>query len=192
VTIEQFEADLKGNLYKIWNRMSSGLLPAACPLRLHSEEGGRSADSRDSYRCESRGADCRQTPDRTGTRRNLSGRFLWLQARQVRPRCRERQAGAMLEIRLGSRVRHHIRQYRPRASATSRPETCEVRMALLYAERWLTAPMQQEVAPSSSEAVAPRRVDRRLGRARDFLAKIARENRRLFEHWQLGNGGALA
>ena len=23
-TIEQFEADLKGNLYKIWNRMSSG------------------------------------------------------------------------------------------------------------------------------------------------------------------------
>ena len=24
VTIEQFEADLKGNLYKLWNRMSSG------------------------------------------------------------------------------------------------------------------------------------------------------------------------
>ena len=23
-TIEQFEADLKGNLYKLWNRMSSG------------------------------------------------------------------------------------------------------------------------------------------------------------------------
>ena len=23
-TIEQFEADLKGNLYKVWNRMSSG------------------------------------------------------------------------------------------------------------------------------------------------------------------------
>src|SRR4030081_1467658 len=27
-TIEQFEADLKGNLYKIWNRMSSG---SYCP-----------------------------------------------------------------------------------------------------------------------------------------------------------------
>jgi retron-type reverse transcriptase len=24
VTIEQFERDLKGNLYKLWNRMSSG------------------------------------------------------------------------------------------------------------------------------------------------------------------------
>ena len=29
-------------------------------------------------------------------------------------------------------------------------------------------------------------------RARLFLAKIARENRRLFVHWQLGDGGALA
>ena len=27
-TIEQFEADLKGNLYKLWNRMSSG---SCCP-----------------------------------------------------------------------------------------------------------------------------------------------------------------
>ena len=26
-TIEQFEADLKNNLYKIWNRMSSGSSP---------------------------------------------------------------------------------------------------------------------------------------------------------------------
>jgi hypothetical protein len=37
-----------------------------------------------------------------------------------------------------------------------------------------------------------KRFHRRLGRARDFLAKIARENRRLFVHWQLGDGGALA
>ena len=31
-TIEQFEADLKSNLYKIWNRMSSGTYfpPAGC------------------------------------------------------------------------------------------------------------------------------------------------------------------
>ena len=28
-TIEQFEADLKSNLYKIWNRMSSG--SSCCP-----------------------------------------------------------------------------------------------------------------------------------------------------------------
>ena len=34
-----------------------------------------------------------------------------------------------------------------------------------------------------------KRFHRRLGRARLFLVKIARENRRLFEHWQLGNAG---
>jgi len=37
-----------------------------------------------------------------------------------------------------------------------------------------------------------KRFHRRLGRARLFLAKIARENRRLFVHWQLGDGGELA
>jgi len=37
-----------------------------------------------------------------------------------------------------------------------------------------------------------KRFHRRLGRARDFLAKIARENRRLFVHWQFGDGGVLA
>lgn len=37
-----------------------------------------------------------------------------------------------------------------------------------------------------------KRFHRRLGRARLFLAKIARENRRLFVHWQLGVGGELA
>ncbi len=37
-----------------------------------------------------------------------------------------------------------------------------------------------------------KRFHRRLGRARLFLAKIARENRRLFVHWQLGDGGKLA
>jgi len=37
-----------------------------------------------------------------------------------------------------------------------------------------------------------KRFHRRLGRARIFLAKIARENRRLFVHWQLGVGGELA
>jgi len=37
-----------------------------------------------------------------------------------------------------------------------------------------------------------KRFHRRLGRARLFLAKIARENRRLFVHWQLGVGSELA
>ena len=37
-----------------------------------------------------------------------------------------------------------------------------------------------------------KRFHHRLGRARLFLEKIARENRRLFVHWQLGDGGKLA
>jgi group II intron reverse transcriptase/maturase len=37
-----------------------------------------------------------------------------------------------------------------------------------------------------------KRFHRRLGRARLFLAKIARENRRLFAHWSLGSGVELA
>ena len=50
-TIEQFEADLKGNLYKIWNRMSSGsLLSAAGARRLHSEKEWRPEDSRCAHR----------------------------------------------------------------------------------------------------------------------------------------------
>jgi hypothetical protein len=43
-TIEQFDADLKGNLYKIWNRMSSGsYFP---PPVLYPSAGGRLADVR--------------------------------------------------------------------------------------------------------------------------------------------------
>jgi RNA-directed DNA polymerase len=37
-----------------------------------------------------------------------------------------------------------------------------------------------------------KRFHHRLGRARLFLEKIARENRRLFVHWQLGVGDKLA
>ena len=37
-----------------------------------------------------------------------------------------------------------------------------------------------------------KRFHRRLGRARIFLEKIARENRRLFAHWQIGDGGFAA
>ena len=37
-----------------------------------------------------------------------------------------------------------------------------------------------------------KRFRHQLGRARIFLEKIARENRRLFAHWQLGIGDKLA
>ena len=43
VTIEQFEADLKGNLYKIWNRMSSGTYfpPPVRAVSIPKKSGGQ-------------------------------------------------------------------------------------------------------------------------------------------------------
>ena len=42
-TIEQFEADLKSNLYKIWNRMSSGsyLPPPVRAVPIPKKTGGQ-------------------------------------------------------------------------------------------------------------------------------------------------------
>ena len=57
-TIEQFEADLKNNLYKIWNRMSSGsYFPLAGTCRLHTQKVWRPADFRCAHCSRSRGAD---------------------------------------------------------------------------------------------------------------------------------------
>ena len=64
VTIEQFESNLKGNLYKIWNRMSSGAYFPP-PVRAVSipKKKWRPADPRSSDRGGSCGADRRQTAD---------------------------------------------------------------------------------------------------------------------------------
>ena len=57
-TIEQFEADLSGNLYKIWNRMSSGSYfpPPVRAVPISKEEWGRKDFGR-AHRSRSRGAD---------------------------------------------------------------------------------------------------------------------------------------
>src|ERR1017187_11023025 len=45
VTIERFEADLRGNLYKLWNRMSSGsYFPG--PVRSEERRVGKECRSR--------------------------------------------------------------------------------------------------------------------------------------------------
>jgi len=62
-TIAQFEADLRGNLYKVWNRMSSELLSTASSRRRHSKEDWRATASRGANRGRSRGTDGCQTDD---------------------------------------------------------------------------------------------------------------------------------
>ena len=62
VTIGEFEADLRGNLYKVWNRMSSGsYFPGAGPGSGDTQEG-RDEGPRDPERGRS---DC---PDGSGFR----------------------------------------------------------------------------------------------------------------------------
>ena len=93
VTIEQFEADLKGNLYKIWNRMSSGAYfpPPVRAVSIPKKSGGQRILGVPTVADRVAQTVVKQT-DRAGTRRNLSGRFLRLQARQIGPRCRGRHA----------------------------------------------------------------------------------------------------
>ena len=60
-TIEQFEADLQNNLYKLWNRMSSGSYfpPPVRAVSIPKKTGG-SEDFRCAHRGRSRGPDGRQ------------------------------------------------------------------------------------------------------------------------------------
>ena len=61
-TIEQFEADLRNNLYKLWNKNELGKLHStAGALCLHSEEIWRAEDFRCAHCGGSRGSDGRQT-----------------------------------------------------------------------------------------------------------------------------------
>src|SRR2546427_11513888 len=62
-TIEQFEADLGGNLYKIWNRMSSGTYFPPPVLAVSIPKERRPADFRGAHRKRSYRADGSQTAD---------------------------------------------------------------------------------------------------------------------------------
>ena len=57
VTIEQFESDLKGNLYKIWNRMSSGAYFPPPVRAVSIPKEWRPADPRGAHRGRPRGTD---------------------------------------------------------------------------------------------------------------------------------------
>jgi group II intron reverse transcriptase/maturase len=146
-TIEQFEADLKGNLYKIWNRMSSGTYfpPLVRAVSIPKKSGGQRvlgvptvgdrvgqmvvkqviepkldkvflADSY-GYR------PGKSALDAVGVTRERCWRYDWVLEFDIKGLFDNINHQLLLRA-----VRRHI--------------TCK--WALLYIERWLTAPMVQE------------------------------------------------
>lgn len=146
-TIEQFALDLRGNLYKIWNRMSSGSYfpPAVRAVAIPKKNGGQRilgiptvADRVAQMvvkKIVERELEPIFLPDSYGYRPNKSA----LDAIGVtRTRCWQYDWVLEFDIRgLFDNIDHSLL-----LKAVRKHVTCE--WALLYIERWLTAPMLLE------------------------------------------------
>jgi len=103
-SIEAFETDLKGNLYKIWNRMSSGSYfppPVAARGDPESERGFEAVG--DSHGRRSRGADGRQDASGAAGGAAFPSRFLRVSTRKIGAGRGSHGAGAVLAVRLCDR-----------------------------------------------------------------------------------------
>ena len=145
-TIEQFEADLQGNLYKIWNRMSSGTYfpPPVLAVPIPKKSGGErilgvpTVSDRIAQMVVKQliepDLDSIFLPDSYGYRPRKSA----LDAIEVtRKRCWRYDWVLELDIKgLFDNIDHELL-----LKAVRRHVKCK--WALLYIERWLTAPMEQ-------------------------------------------------
>jgi len=146
-TIEQFEADLKNNLYKIWNRMSSGSYfpPPVRAVSIPKKTGGQrilgvptvtdrvaqmvvkqfiEPDLDPIFLADSYGYRQRKSAlDAVGITRERCWKYDWVLEFDIKGLFDNIDHALLLRA-----VRKHV--------------TCT--WALLYIERWLTAPMAQE------------------------------------------------
>ena len=106
-SIEDFEADLKGNLYKVWNRMSSGSYfpPPVKAVEIPKAHGAGTRilgvpTSRTS------GADRGRGPAGEGRGTEIPRGLLRVPARPVGAGCGREMPGTLLETRLGNRSGH--------------------------------------------------------------------------------------
>src|SRR6516225_9223018 len=103
-TIEQFEADLKSNLYKIWNRMSSGTYfpPPVRAVPIPKKSGGQRILGVPSVA--DRVAQMVVKQVIADFRLRIFGGLLRLSTEKIGSGCCGGHARAVLEIRLGARV----------------------------------------------------------------------------------------
>ena len=129
VTIEQFEKDLKSNLYKVWNRLSSGTYfpPPVRAVTIPKKNGGERILGVPTV-----GDRVAQTVVKQMIEPDLDKIFL-ADSYGYRPDKSAldavgRHARAVLEIRLGPRVRYQgsVRQHRPFAVDAGCPKTRNV------------------------------------------------------------------
>ena len=144
----EFERDLKGNLYKLWNRLSSGsYMPAAGACGGDTEagrqpEGARGADCRGQDRSDRRAPGTWSPsvepyfhPDSYGYR---PGRSALDAVGVCRERCWRQDWVFDLDIRSFFDSVPHDLVLKAVAHHT------DERWVLLYVERWLKAPLQRE------------------------------------------------
>jgi len=103
-SIAEYDADLEDNLYKLWNRLSSG---SYCPPPVRRVDipkrdgGGVRPLGIPTVADRSRPGSCSTLPG-ANFGASVSSRLLRLQARQICDRCRAQSARALLAQRLGT------------------------------------------------------------------------------------------
>ena len=102
-TLREFETRLKDNLYKIWNRMSSGtyMPPPVKAVEIPKPHGGGTRVLGVPHGRRQGGPDGGGHVLGRKGRTTVPPRLLWLPAGQVRPRRRRQMPAAVLELRLG-------------------------------------------------------------------------------------------
>src|SRR5882672_7891427 len=126
-TIEQFEADLGGNLYKIWNRMSSGTYfpPPVLAVSIPKKSGGQrilgvpTVSDRIAQMVVKQLIEADLDP--VGATRERCWKYDWVLEFDIKGLFDNIDHGLLLRA-----VRKHVKY----------------KWALLYIERWLTAPME--------------------------------------------------
>ena len=162
-SIEEFESDLRNNLYKIWNRMSSGTYfpPPVMAVEIPKPHGGapgclgvptvadRIAQTVAAMALEAR-TESIFHDDSYGYRPRRAA----LDAVASLPR-------AVLEEGLGDRPGHpgvlRLRAMEPHGQGSPGQLTTGQQWVVLYVKRWLAAPMQQPDGTLAERDAGPRR-----------------------------------